>query len=80
MVEILEVIDDEIKLEEKQFIKELQVNFIGMKNVTINMEFSLAYAHHKLNFEVHQSRTCFNVNMVYSKYYSSGVESSILDR
>jgi hypothetical protein len=75
----LEVInDDEVKLEEKQCVKKLQVDFIVMENITLNMKFFLAYAHHKLNFKVYRSRTCYFVKMLatmlYSKYYSLGVE------
>jgi hypothetical protein len=38
-VEVLEVIDDdEVKLEEKECVKELQVDFIGTKKYNINYE------------------------------------------
>jgi hypothetical protein len=51
-VEVLEVIDDDgVKFEKKkECVKELQVNFIGTKNITLNMDFSLAFNHHKLNY------------------------------
>jgi hypothetical protein len=61
-VEVLEVIDDdEVKFEEKECVKELQVDFIESEGIKLNMEFSLACTHHKLNFEVHQSRTSYFV-------------------
>jgi hypothetical protein len=61
-VEVLEVIDDdEVKFEEKECVKELQVDFIESEGIKLNMEFSLACTHHKLNFEVHQSRTNYFV-------------------
>jgi hypothetical protein len=44
--------DDEVKLK-KKCMEELQVDFIEIKSITLNMEFSLACAHHKLKFEVH---------------------------
>jgi CRISPR/Cas system CMR-associated protein Cmr3 (group 5 of RAMP superfamily) len=61
-----------IKFEEKECVNELQVDFIEMKSITLNMNFSLACTHHKLNYEVHKSKTCYFINMLaimlYSKY------------
>jgi hypothetical protein len=48
------------------------IDFIGTENITLDMDFFSACAHHKLNFEVHRSKTCNFVNrlatMLYSKY------------
>ena len=58
-VKVLEVIDDdELKFEEKECVKELQVDFIETKSITLDMDSSLAYTHHKLNFEAHRLKTC----------------------
>ena len=71
--DIMEVIDDdELKFEVEQCVKELQVNFIGMESLTLDMDFVLPCTQHKLNFKVHKSKTCFFVNRqvttLYSKY------------
>jgi len=76
-VEVLEVIDDdEIKYEVKECGKELQVDFIRTKSIILNMNFSVACTHHILKFEVHESKTCYFVNllatMLYSKYLFLG--------
>ena len=69
-VEVLEVIDDdEVKLEEKECVKELQVDFIGTKNIILTMEFFLAFTLYKLNFKVHWSRTCYFMNMLATLLY-----------
>jgi len=68
-VEVLEVIDDnKVKLEKKS-VKKLQVDFIGAESRTLNMEFPLKCAY-KLDFEVHQSRTCYFVKMLATMLYS----------
>lgn len=67
---MLEVINDnEVKLEEKQCAKKLQVDFIVMESITLNIKFSLAYANHKLNFKVHRSRTYYFVKMLATMLY-----------
>ena len=73
IVDVLEDIDDsELKFEVEKCGNELQVNFIGMERITSNMDFSLLYTHHKLNFENHKSKTCYFVNklatILYFKY------------
>lgn len=71
-IEVLEVIDDdEVKFEVKECVKELQVDFIGTKSITLNMDFSLAYTHHKLYFEVHMSKTYYFMNMLATMLYSN---------
>ena len=70
-IEVLKVIDDdEVKFEEKKYVKELQVNFIESEGIKLNMEFFLACAYHKLNFEVHQYKQFLKMldTMLYSKY------------
>jgi len=63
--EVLEVIDDdEIKYEVKECGKDLQVDFIRTKSIILNRNFSLACTHHKLKFEVHESKTCYFVNIL----------------
>lgn len=48
------------------------MDFIGTENTTLDMDFSFAYTHHKLDFEVHRSKTCNFRNrlalVLYSKY------------
>ena len=48
------------------------MDFVETKNITLDMDFSFACIHHKLNFEVQMSKTCNFVNrlatMLYSKY------------
>jgi hypothetical protein len=45
-VEVLEVIDnDGLNFEVKECRKELQVDFIGMKSTTLDIDFSLVYTH-----------------------------------
>lgn len=44
--------DDELKFEVEQCVKELQVNFIGMESLTLDIDFVLACTQHKLNFKV----------------------------
>lgn len=69
-VEVLEVInDDEVKLEEKECVKELQVDFIGTKNIILTMKFFLAFKLYKLNFEVHRSRTRYFMNILATLLY-----------
>ena len=54
IIKVLEVIDDdEVKFEVIECGKELQVNFIGIKNITLNMMFSFVCTHHKLNLQVY---------------------------
>lgn len=48
--------DDEVKFEVNECMKELQVDFIRTESITLNMDFSLAYTDHKLNFEVHRQK------------------------
>jgi hypothetical protein len=83
-VEVLEVIDnDEVKFEEKKYVKELQVNFIESEGIKLNMEFSLACTYHKLNFEVHQYKLLFkNVghNAIFEIFIHLKWKSLILDR
>jgi hypothetical protein len=53
----LEIInDEEVKFEVNECMKELQVDFIRTESITLNMDFSLAYTNHKLNFEVHRQK------------------------
>jgi len=79
----LEVIDDdEVKFEEKECVKELQVE---TKSITLDLDSSLACTHHKLNFEAHRSKICYFVNilaiMLYLKYsFFLEWKSSILDK
>jgi hypothetical protein len=78
---VLEIInDEEVKFEVNECMKELQVDFIRTESITLNMDFSLACTHHKLNFEVQMSKTCYIAiklaTMLYLKYlwfYSFGV-------
>ena len=83
-IEVLEVIDDdEVKFEEKKYVKELQVNFIESEGIKLNMEFFLACAYHKLNFEVHQYKLLFeNVgyNAIFEIFIHLKWKSLILDR
>lgn len=68
-VEVLEVMDDdEVKYEVKECGKELQVDFIGTKSIILNRNFSLACTHHKLKFEVQESKTCNFVNILAQCY------------
>jgi hypothetical protein len=72
-VEVLKIIDDdELKFEVKECGKKLEVNFIGRENITLDMDFSFAFIHHKLNFEVYMSKTSNFMNrlstMLYLKY------------
>jgi len=54
MIKVLEVIDDdEVKFEVTKCGNELQVNFIGIKNITLNIIFSFVCTHHKLNLQVY---------------------------
>jgi len=69
--------DDELEFKVKKYGKKLQVD---LESITLNMDFSLACTHHKLNFEVHMSKTCYIAiklaTMLYLKYlwfYSFGV-------
>jgi hypothetical protein len=72
-VEVLKIIDDdELKFEVKECGKKLEVNFIGRENITLDMDFSFTFIHHKLNFEVYMSKTSNFMNrlstMLYLKY------------
>ena len=68
-VEVLEVTDDEVKFEVRECGNELQVEFIETKRIALNMHFSLACTHHKLNFEVHMSKTCYFMNILATILY-----------
>ena len=58
MIKVLEVIDsNETQVWSKRMCEGITNGFIGMKNITLNMDFSFACTHHKLNFEVHRSKT-----------------------
>jgi hypothetical protein len=61
--------DDELEFKVKKYGKKLQVD---LESITLNMDFSLACTHHKLNFEVHMSKTCYIASklatMLYLKY------------
>jgi hypothetical protein len=61
--------DDELEFKVKKYGKKLQVD---LESITLNMDFSLACTHHKLNFEVYMSKTCYIAiklaTMLYLKY------------
>ena len=45
------------------------MHFIETKNITLDMDFSFTCIHHKLNFEVHKSKTCNFVNRLATTLY-----------
>jgi hypothetical protein len=51
---------------------ELQMDFIKIENIKLNIYFSLACTHHKLNFEIYRSKIFYFVNrlvtILYLKY------------
>jgi len=49
-----------------------KVDIIGMKSITLNINFSLACTYYKLNFKFHMSKTCYCMHILarilYLKY------------
>jgi hypothetical protein len=60
-----------VKFKLEKFMKKLQVDFIKIKSIILNMNFSLACKHHKLNFEVYWSKIWYFMTRLATLLYVS---------